>query len=691
MKKKSPKYYKPKFLAPRQGFAETVFGYWVFVLLFWETLLHAAVFGEFSGKFGYVIGFSISAGLVLALAVSFLNRIIAFVTNLLLTLVMTVFFGSQLVYNSIFGTLYSAALMGQGGQAVTSFWRETLSTMQQKLPLLLILLIPLVLLLLLRKQFGKSDWFCRIVAVVAAVLVFLGTDWILQRNGTELFSDYGYYTGSSVATNPTAQRFGLLTTFRLELFGNGEPAENTYYVPETTEPVQETEAAAEETQPEQESETIPEETVVEYNVLDFDLDQLSTMTANEKLQAINAYCAQLAGTNKNERTGMLADYNLILICGESFSSAAIHPEATPTLYKLASEGILFENYYNSFPNTTTDGEYALMQGLWPDSTRNKATSSLFASRGSYLPFTLGNIFSEQRDVASWGYHNYRGSYYGRDESHPNMGYSMKFAEDGMKFTSVWPASDLEMMEQSVDDYIGQEQFHAYYMTFSGHYEYRIGTNTIARQNWPLVKDLPYASEQARAYLSCHIELDRAMEYLLNRLEEAGVADKTAIVIAGDHFPYGLNNKQYGELMGEEPDAFSKFKDTLIFWVGGLEENIVVEEYCCNVDILPTILNLWGFEFDSRMLAGTDVFSDGEHVAILSDKTWLTDKVWFHTNTGEIRYLVPEEEVPADYIDRMNQLVATRFSVSSDILNQAYYNFVFGKGDVIVGRQGWNSK
>ncbi len=655
-------------------------GYWAFALLFWETVLHLAVFGEFSQKFGYVVGFSLSAAFVLALAGSFLKQKAVFGLNLVLTLVLTVLYGSQMVYNFIFGTLYSVALMGQGGQALTSFWRETLSTMLEKLPWLLILLIPMMVLILLRRQFGKNGWGWRILALAGALLAFFGMEQILYRSGTELFSDYDYYTGSSVSTNHTAQRFGLLTAFRLELFGSGEETEDSYYVPVETP----TEAAG---IPE---ETVPREKTVEYNILDLDLDQLSTMTENEKLQAINAYCAQLTGTNKNDYTGMLADYNLILVCGESFSGAAIHPEVTPTLYKLANEGILFENYYNSFPNTTTDGEYALLQGLWPDASRSKATSSLFASRGSYLPFTLGNIFREQREVESWGYHNYRGAYYGRDESHPNMGYTMQFAEDGMTFTTTWPASDLEMLEQSVDDYIGQEQFHAYYMTFSGHYEYKIGTNKIARRNWDLVKDLPYKTEQPKAYLSCHIELDRAMEYLLRRLEEAGVADKTAIVIAGDHFPYGLNNQQYGELTGEEIDAFSKFADTLIFWVGGLEENIVVEEYCCNVDILPTILNLWGFDFDSRMLAGTDVFSDGDHVAILVDKSWLTDKVWFHTDTGEVRYLVPETELPENYIDNMNRLVATRFSVSSDILNQAYYNFAFGKGEIKVGHQGWNS-
>ncbi len=658
------------------------FGYWTFALLYWETLLHFAVFGELGGKFGYVLGFTVSIGFVLALLTSFLGRKAAFPVNLLLTLVLTVLYGSQMVYNFIFGTLYSVALMGQGGQAVTSFWRETLSTMLEKLPWLLLLLIPLVILTLLRRQFGKTGWLWRGMALAGALLLFFGMEQILQHKGTQLFSDYDYYTGNTVATNQVAQRFGLLTTFRLELFGSGQESESTYYVPV------ETESRVEETVgPE---ETVPEETVPEYNVMEFDFDQLSAMTENEKLKAINNYCAQLTGTNQNAYTGMLADYNLILICGESFSSAAIHPEVTPTLYKLASEGIIFNNYYNSFPNTTTDGEYALLQGLWPDSSRSKATSSLYASRGSYLPFVPGNIFAEQRDVASWGYHNYRGAYYGRDESHPNMGYTMKFAEDGMTFTSTWPASDLEMLQQSVDDYIGQEQFHAYYMTFSGHYEYKIGTNKIARQNWELVKDLPYASEQARAYLSCHIELDRAMEYLLQRLEEAGVAEKTAIVIAGDHFPYGLSNVQYGELMGEEPDDFSKFKDTLIFWVGGLEENIVVDEYCCNVDILPTILKLWGFEYDSRMLAGTDVFSEGQHMAVLVDKTWLTDKVWFHADTGEIRYLVQEESLPENYIDNMNRLIATRFSVSSDILNAAYYNFVFGKGEIKVGHQGWNS-
>ena len=651
--------------------------YWAFALLYWECLLSGAVFHRFGVRI-YALGFTLTAALLLSLVLSFLKKG-RFGTEIFLTVGLTLLYGSQVVYNFIFGTLYSLAMVSQGGEAMTNFWREVLATMRDHFPWLLALFVPLILRIAGRKWLdGQMKARGRVVLLVLTIGIVALTRFGIRQGGTEMFSDEYYYRSGEIATNQTAQRFGLLTTLRLELTRHAKVEEQTYYIPEETQ-------AAEEAEREQ----TPAE--VKYNVMDIDFDALNAMTEDKKLLAINDYCAKISGTNQNEYTGMLRDYNLIVMCAESFSPAAIDKDLTPNLYKLTQQGIIFNNYYNTFPNTTTDGEYALMQGLYPDAGRSKAVSSLYASRNSYLPFTLGNVFRDQRGVESFGYHNYRGSYYGRSESHPNMGYTMKFAGDGMTFTTNWPASDLEMMEQSVDDYIGREPFHAYYMTFSGHYKYDTGTNEMAKRNWDQVKDLPYSSNAIKAYLSCNIELDKAIGYLMERLEQAGVADRTAIVIAGDHFPYGLKDSEYAELTGHDIDDFSKYKSTLIFWVGGLEENIVVDEYCCNVDVLPTILNLWGFEYDSRLLAGTDVFSDGTHVAVLVDKSFLTDKVWFNADTGEIRYQVPESEVPEGYVENMNQLIATRFSISADILNTAYYNFVFDKGKVYVNRLGWNSK
>lgn len=648
--------------------------YWAFALMYWECLLSGAVFHSFGVRI-YALGFTLSAALLVTLVLSFLRKG-RFGAEVFLTAVLTLLYGSQIVYHFIFGTLYSVAMVSQGGEAMTNFWRELLAAMGDHFPWLIALLVPLALRIFLRKGLkGELQAKGRIVLLVLVVALFALTRADIRQTGTEMFSDEDYYRSREIATNQNVQRFGLLTTIRLELTRHAKTEEQDYYIPEETQGENPAQEPAE----------------VRYNVMDIDFDALNALTEDKKLLAINDYCSKVTGTNQNEYTGMLKDYNLIVMCAESFSPAAIDKDLTPNLYKLTQQGIIFNNYYNTFPNTTTDGEYALMQGLFPDAGRSKAVSSLYASRNSYLPFTLGNVFQSQRGVESFGYHNYRGSYYGRSESHPNMGYTMKFAGDGMTFTTNWPASDLEMMEQSVDDYIGKEPFHAYYMTFSGHYKYDIGTNEMAKRNWDQVKDLPYSSNAIKAYLSCNIEFDKAIGYLMERLEQAGVADRTAIVIAGDHFPYGLKDNEYAELIGHDIDGFSKFKSTLIFWVGGLEKNIVVDEYCCNVDVLPTILNLWGFEYDSRLLAGTDVFSEGTHAAVLVDKSFLTDKVWFNASTGEIRYQVPESEIPKGYVENMNQLIATRFSISADILNTAYYNFVFDKGKVYVNRLGWNSK
>lgn len=648
--------------------------YWAFALMYWECLLSGSVFHSFGVRI-YALGFTLSAALLVTLVLSFLRKG-RFGAEVFLTAVLTLLYGSQIVYHFIFGTLYSVAMVSQGGEAMTNFWRELLAAMGDHFPWLIALLVPLALRIFLSKGLkGELRAKGRIVLLALAVALFALTRAGIRQTGTEMFSDEDYYRSREIATNQNVQRFGLLTTIRLELTRHAKTEEQDYYIPEETQGENPAQEPAE----------------VKYNVMDIDFDALNALTEDKKLLAINDYCSKVTGTNQNEYTGMLKDYNLIVMCAESFSPAAIDKDLTPNLYKLTQQGIIFNNYYNTFPNTTTDGEYALMQGLYPDAGRSKAVSSLYASRNSYLPFTLGNVFQSQRGVESFGYHNYRGSYYGRSESHPNMGYTMKFAGDGMTFTTNWPASDLEMMEQSVDDYIGKEPFHAYYMTFSGHYKYDIGTNEMAKRNWDQVKDLPYSSNAIKAYLSCNIEFDKAIGYLMERLEQAGVADRTAIVIAGDHFPYGLKDNEYAELIGHDIDGFSKFKSTLIFWVGGLEENIVVDEYCCNVDVLPTILNLWGFEYDSRLLAGTDVFSDGTHAAVLVDKSFLTDKVWFNASTGEIRYQVPESEIPEGYVENMNQLIATRFSISADILNTAYYNFVFDKGKVYVNRLGWNSK
>ena len=319
----------------------------------------------------------------------------------------------------------------------------------------------------------------------------------------------------------------------------------------------------------------------------------------------------------------------------------------------------------------------MCMGLYPDMSRTKTDSSFNVAGTNYLPFCLGNALKGM-GYQTWAYHDYIGDFYNRNITHANMGYTFKAADSGLDMKIDWPSSDLEMMEASVDDYINSgEPFHAYYMTFSGHYQYN-WDNAMSAKNRDAVKDLPY-SEPVKAYIACNLELEYALEYLTRRLEQAGVADKTCIVLTNDHYPYGLTEAEYNELAGQTLDTtFEKYRNSFICYVPGLSENIVADEYCSTADILPTLLNLFGADYDSRLLAGTDALSSGIHVAVLSDKSFLTKTFRYDAGTETV---IPADEnntISDELAEAYRLYVDSRFQLSSNILNSDYYAHAFAK-------------
>ena len=85
-------------------------------------------------------------------------------------------------------------------------------------------------------------------------------------------------------------------------------------------------------------------------------------------------------------------------------------------------------------------------------------------------------------------------------------------------------------------------------------------------------------------------------------------------------------------------------------------------------------NLYGIEFDSRLLMGRDIFSDSEHIVILSDRSWITEAGRYNSVTRKFTKTT-EEEIDDDYIDRINSIVNNRFSMSALILDNNYYKKV----------------
>lgn len=521
---------------------------------------------------------------------------------------------------------------------------------------ILLFIIPIIVLIILHKKkkinFEKQnlkETLTKIgVLIIIQVIAILCVNFIDTK---DIYSNKNLYYKTHVP-KLTAKRMGFLTAMRLDLqrfiFGFEENL-----AVETS------------------AENIENSKEKDYNITNIDFEELIENEQDETIKEMHEYFKEQEATNKNEYTGMFEGKNLIVLVAESFSSLAIREDITPNLYKLYKEGFQFDNFYTPvFPVSTADGEYITDTSLIP----KEGVWSFKEIVGNYMPYSYANVF-EKLGYSSNAYHNHTATYYNRDKYIETMGYDSYLAvgtglEDRMN-TSRWPNSDYEMINVTTDDYINNDKFLAYYMTVSGHLNYTKIGNAMVYRNWDAVKDLPY-SDKAKSYLAANIELDKAVGELINKLSDAGKLEDTVIVISGDHYPYGLTLDEINELSTyERDDTFEKYNMPFLIWSGSMKEPIKVEKIGSSLDILPTVLNLFGIEYDSRLLIGKDILSDSSPLVIFSDRSFITDKGKYNAITQEF---IPNEgiEIEEDYVQKINNIIYKKYQMSRLILENNYY-------------------
>ena len=431
-------------------------------------------------------------------------------------------------------------------------------------------------------------------------------------------------------------------------------------------------------------------TPIEYgqSVASFDFATLAAAGGN--CADIDAYVSTLTPSSQNAYTGLFEGKNLILICAEAFSGFLIDPELTPTLYRLSTNGINFNDYYQQSIAGTTGGEYQLLFGLIP--TSGGSSIKEITQNGTHT--NMGELLNDQ-GYFGMAFHNSTYTYYDRHETHTRLGYSGGYMGVGNGLEDLispkWPASDLELVQETLPMYIDKQPFNVYYMTVSGHSVYAFGNNAMSRENkdavdaWCAKKNLSY-TEPVRAYLAANLELEKAVAYLVETLEEKGIADDTVICIAPDHFPYGLDsdaslgNMPYlSELYGYPVNTYEeRDRSRAIIWCGALEdkEPIIVDTPSSSLDILPTLCNLFGVEWDSRLYVGRDVLSDALPLVFFGNYDWKTD-LGYYSSTSKI--FTPTDEnavIPEDYVEKISSMVRNRMTFSKSVLSNDYYTHVY---------------
>lgn len=591
-----------------------------------------------------------------------------------------------------------ASVAAGAGDVVTGFSETLERIFIGGAPYILAFFLPAAALLIVSLKMRGEDVFTKKNAVVpiicaAVMLVCCPVSAALNRNGRDIFflGEYSF--------NSATDTFGLLSSMKQSIFHNclnAFGANNFVVVPvDTVTEFTQTDTEATVTEPSESTplnaDTEPDELKpIEYgfNVTEIDFDALSAAADDRSITELNDYVASLEPTCKNEYTGLFKGKNLILITAEAFSAQVVDKERTPALYRLANNGFTFTDYYQpAWGGSTSTGEFANLIGLIPTDGVKSMTDTIGCNMYFSAAKMLGN---EGYETAA--FHNGTSTYYDRCDTHPNLGYSSFTAMDtGLSdyVRQVWPASDRDMICGTVPQFYSRSPYCLYFMSVSGHCVYSRDMNAMSEKNKDAVADMD-ASETLKAYYACQQELENAMSGLLAYLEASGTADDTVIVISPDHYPYGLekstswyNERDYlGELYGKYPEnEFERDKTELIIWSGCLESgnraDITVDEPVYSVDILPTLLNLFGVEFDSRFLVGRDVFSDAEPLVIFSDYSWITKNGRYLTATGEFESSGSLDVSEDDYVEAVKAVVKNKMTYSAGVLENDYWNYVFG--------------
>ena len=411
---------------------------------------------------------------------------------------------------------------------------------------------------------------------------------------------------------------------------------------------------------------------VKYELKKNELNSLSADDVNE----IDEYIAE---NNQlivaNEYSGIYRGKNLVLVLAESLNTFPIDEELTPTLYKMTTEGIYFDNYYAPlYQGSTSDSEFISQTSMIPSMSDGV---TCYAYGDNYYPYALANLFKND-DYNTDSFHSSFASYYNRELFHVSLGFNKFYGIEDLSIEyppffqngTNW-IEDSILFNYSLNKTNTDNKFYDFIISASGHmpYVYRDENdyNLYEINNNARFKDL---SEETKNYLACQMNLDKGLNQLLIDLEDRGILNDTIIAIYGDHYPYGVTDDvAISEVLDDTIYGYEKNRVPFIIYdPSGDTEAQTNHALGSTFDIYPTLCNLFGLDYTNAFVMGVDLLDDNKHEVPFMDGSILTDDFYYNAETGGIDFFDGETD---NYKEIINS-VKKRFEIGKKVVTGDYY-------------------
>lgn len=387
-------------------------------------------------------------------------------------------------------------------------------------------------------------------------------------------------------------------------------------------------------------------------------------------------------------TGVSEGNNVIVLMVESLDDFGIDELLTPNLYNIKQNNVSVNNYYSKSKTNISEafgilGSYTLSQSFCsslpgaPDLTQNN------------YDYTLPNLLKADGYSSADYFVFHEKEFYSRASTHYNFGfdnvldlYDFEVENSEIEYWGDFPL-DSATMSAAMDSIVPdtEEAFMSWITTLVMHgpYEgnYRFADYYAQQEALNWVNPLEGTDQEThmKNYMAAAMDFDLALGLLMDDLEEKDILDETTILIYGDH------NAYYHDLGSAAKDTDpTDYSETETYRVPFLiyDENlpaISIDDFSCPYDLMPTLMDLLGIEYNKNLYMGNSVLNENEKTeAFMAITGGIFDENYYTANGVDI--YGEDEDITAEEREEFLQNVEETIRKVL-ILNNMYQYDVLG--------------
>ena len=214
-------------------------------------------------------------------------------------------------------------------------------------------------------------------------------------------------------------------------------------------------------------------------------------------------------------------------------------------------------------------------------------------------------------------------------------------------------------------FVYDEKFMTFYISYSAHMPYNYNKPECIENIDYIKKHFTNQNEEFLCAMSQAKNTDDAIKMLIDELNNQNKLEDTVLIFFSDHYAYSMNQEMVNE-QKKETDANLKTK-TPFFIYSVNNDPKKIDKVNSTIDILPTISDLFGLEYNPNIYFGDSIFNDEyKGLVVFNDNTWFDGKIYYK---GE-----ENQKYDMSYIEKINAYAKQLLTLGGQIIETDYFRY-----------------